>query len=126
MNTKDDDSTNAPDCDAEFEDGSNELSAFEPDKAGKLMENIYRLETDLDSEKEERREERFTWLLAVVVLLDIIAVSAMDGSALFIPIFILELIALLGYAQKLGVDWAVKLIGWFIYWLSERFDPNKK
>lgn len=124
MSTKNEEQIAPPDIDEEFEDGSTGLTTFEPEQSDKLMENIYRLETDLDSEKEERREERFIWVLVVSVFFDVIAVSAMSGSWLFVPIFILQLIALLGYAQRLGVDWAVKLIGWLIHWVSERFDGS--
>lgn len=83
-----------------------------------LTNNIARLETSLDAEREERLEERFTWVCAVSILLDIIAVSAIEGSWLFVPIFMLQLVLLIGYAQKCGVDWAVQMLGWLLHKVS--------
>lgn len=72
-----------------------------------LTNSIGRLESSLDAEKEERLEERFTWVCAVAVLFDILAVSAMNGSWLFLPIFMLQLVVLIGLPK------GVELIGLF-------------
>ena len=83
-----------------------------------LTNNIARLETSLNAEQEDRLEERFTWVCAVALLLDVLAISAMDGSWLFLPIFMLQLVILIGYAQKCGVDWAVQLLAWLLHKVS--------
>ena len=85
-----------------------------------LMKNIYRLETDLDSEKEDRKEERFNWICLSALLLDAVIIRSIDGSWLFVLLFMLQIILLLGMAQRLGVDWAVKTLGWFLHWISEK------
>ncbi len=91
-----------------------------------LMSNIHRLETDLDTEKEERKEERFYWVGLAALLLDAIIIQAIDGSWLFVLLFILEVILLLGLAQRWGVGWAVKSLGWFLHWISEDFRGFQK
>ncbi len=126
MSTQDDD---APDRTLEFdefEDGDLFLPDIAPEEADKLMENIYQLETDLDSEKEERREERFTWILVIAIMFDVIALQAIDGFFSFVLVFLLQLTALLGIAQKLGVDWAVKLLGWLLHYVSEKFNSDRE
>lgn len=90
-----------------------------PNENAALTDNIARLETSLDTEKEERLEERFRWVCVTSLLLDVIAVAALDGSWLFLPIFMLQLIALIGFAKAYGVDWAEQLIGQLLHWVSE-------
>ena len=80
--------------------------------ADQLFQNIARLETDLSKERDERLEERFRWVCAVTVLVNLLTLTAIDGGSIsYMMLLLLQLIVLLGYAQKLGVDWAVKLIG---------------
>lgn len=88
-------------------------------ETGALTDNIARLETSLDNEKEQRLEERFRWVCVTSLLLDVIAVAALDGSWLFLPIFMLQLIALIGFAKAYGVDWAEQLIGQLLHWVSQ-------
>lgn len=47
-----------------------------PKEAGALTDSIARLEISLDTEKEERLEERFRWICVTALLLDVIAVAA--------------------------------------------------
>ncbi|MDB6181151.1 hypothetical protein [Paracoccus fistulariae] len=89
-----------------------------------LSNNIARLETELDAEREQRLEERFRWICAMSLVLDVLAVSALDGSWLFVPIFMLQLIVMIGFAKAYGVDWAEQLIGQLLHHLS-RQDLNK-
>lgn len=84
-----------------------------------LTNNIASLETSLDTEREDRQEERFRWIVVTSLLLDVVAVSALDGSWLFLPIFMLQLIVLIGFAKAYGVDWAEQLIGQLLHWVSK-------
>ena len=97
-----------------------------PSEIAALANNIARLESRLDAEREERLEERFRWVCAATVLFDVVAVVAMDGSLLFLPIFMMQLIATLGYAKSCGVDWAEQLIGQLIHIVSERLKKGDK
>ena len=85
-----------------------------------LTNNIARLEDRLDTEREERLEERFRWVLVTSILFDVIAINAIAGSWLFLPVFMLQLIGLIAFAKAYGVDWAEQLIGsFYIGYLSE-------
>ena len=85
-----------------------------------LTNNIARLEDRLDTEREQRMEERFRWVVVTSILFDILAIHEVDGSWLFVPVFMLQLICLIGYAKANGVDWAEQLIGQLFHWLSQR------
>lgn len=85
-----------------------------------LTNNIARLESRLDTEREDRLEERFRWVCATAILFDVVAVVAVNGSWLFVLIFMLQLIAILGYAKACGVDWAEQLIGQLFHIIAER------
>ncbi|MBM1690374.1 hypothetical protein [Sulfitobacter geojensis] len=108
------------------QDFAGTITVFEDENGGDvdaLTNNIARLETSLDSEKEERLEERFRWICVTSVLFDIIAIVALEGSWLFLPVFMLQLILLIGFAKAYGVDWAEQLIGQLLHWVSQQ---NKK
>lgn len=83
-----------------------------------LTDSIARLETSLDSEREERLEERFRWICVTSILVDVVAAVALDGSWIFVPLFMLQLIVLIGFAKAYGVDWAEQLIGQLLHWVS--------
>lgn len=85
-----------------------------------LSDNIARLETDLDAEKEERKEERFYWICVSAFLIDVIIYSSIGSFWGFILLFMFQLIVLIEIAQKLGVDWAVQMMGWLLHWIAER------
>lgn len=85
-----------------------------------LTNNIARLEDRLDTEREERLEERFRWVLVTSILFDVIAINAIAGSWLFVPVFMLQLIGLIAFAKAYGVDWAEQLIGQLLHWVAQR------
>lgn len=97
-----------------------------PPETTALTNNIARLESQLDAEREGRLEERFRWVLVASVLFDIAAIGAVGGSWLFLPVFMLQLIATLGFAKSCGVDWAEQLIGQLIHTISERLRKDDK
>ena len=75
----------------------------------KSDEEAAALEEAIESEYDSRREERFYWILALVVVFDV-------GSFQHLPwmpsvlIFLLEVIGLIGMAKWLGVDTVVVLL----------------
>ncbi len=83
-----------------------------PPNNEKLGDNVAKLESDLAMEREQRAEERFIWITTVAVLGDFIAYGMLRDFFGFALIFLLELIVLAIVARRLGVDWAVQLIGW--------------
>lgn len=97
-----------------------EIPPAEPAGGHILAENIDRLSTELAQERDLRREERFYWILLAAFLGDIVAFKALDHFGVFMVLFMFELVVLIGIANRLGVDWAVQGLGWFLHWLSER------
>lgn len=95
-------------------------SGFEqPAPSSRSSDNIAKLETDLAREKEERCEERFVWI-AVVFVLVCVPIALVVNFAVFVILFLLGLILLVGIAKRLGVDWAVQGVGWLMHWISTK------
>lgn len=97
----------------------------EHDGSGKLADNIARLETDLDAERDGRKEERFYWICLSAFLLDPLVYRGVDNFPAFIIIFMFQLVVLIGLAHKLGVDWAVKGLGDFLNFIKSGFRFSK-
>ncbi len=95
-----------------------------PPNNEKLGDNVAKLESDLAMEREQRAEERFIWITTVAVLGDFIAYGMLRDFFGFALIFLLELIVLAIVARRLGVDWAVQLIGWVMFHVSRRAAPE--
>lgn len=102
-----------------FVGGADDVKADGRGDVPALASSIAHLEAQLVNERDKRREERFQWIVVTSILLDIVAIGAIDGSWLFLPLFLLQLIALIGFAKANGVDWAEQLIGQLFHWVSE-------
>ena len=74
----------------------------------RLDDTAAALEAKLAKEQDERKEERFFWVFALVVIFDILVLPPLEVFA--IPIFLLEIVFLIALAKWLGVDWAVVLL----------------
>jgi len=102
-----------------------------PEKPGtpdvqKLTDAIAQLETTLLSEREAWREKEFIFIAAIAFLGSVICFKLLDNTLLSIMLFLFELIILTGLANRMGVDWAVRGIGWLTHIISERFSKNSK
>ncbi|RUM95931.1 hypothetical protein EET67_20640 [Pseudaminobacter arsenicus] len=86
----------------------------------KLIEKIERLETDLTTAKDVRREERFYWIFAADFLFNLILIKYLDNVALFLIMLVPQLFVLVGLARYLGVDWAVEPIERSLKWFSDQ------
>lgn len=69
-----------------------------------LTEKIAELERELETERDCRKEDRFVALAAGVILLNIHLMGDLEGFALPIIIFILELMILMVVAKRLGIE----------------------
>ena len=85
---------------------------------------IAELENDLEAERDLRKEERFGWVVAVVVLLNILLLGEMSNPVTPVGIFILELIALLVYAKRSGIDYVVVILDKLIGSVGKRIGNN--
>ena len=84
-----------------------------------LADAVAQLEDDLNTERDERKEERFRWICLSALLFDVIAFPVINHFGAFLLIFLFQTVIILGTAQRLGLDWAVKLLGSFYHWMLE-------
>ncbi|MEE9544695.1 MAG: hypothetical protein V3V55_03740 [Rhodospirillales bacterium] len=67
------------------------------------------LQEAIESEKDDRREERFYWILTTVILIDLMAFPHLHWAGV-IGVFLLEIVLLVGLARRLGVKGVVILL----------------
>lgn len=72
-------------------------------------EQIVRIEDDLSKEKDSRLKERFTWIVGLLVLLDLYFFAQMPSLGIFL-IFLLELILLVPIAKWLEVQEVITVL----------------
>lgn len=70
----------------------------------KQEQQIQELQEDLAAEKDARREDQFVFIMASVILFDIVFFTLMPTSAGPISIVVLQLLVLLPLARKMGMD----------------------
>lgn len=100
----------------QLERSAGEPSQDEPhDKSAMAAEQAY---AELDEEKDKRKEERFLFILAGLVLLDAHILGNMDNWAAPLVIGILQLFGLLIYARRSGVEEVQQ-------WLDKMLDAVK-
>ncbi|MGE7369756.1 hypothetical protein ACQKKX_11935 [Neorhizobium sp. NPDC001467] len=100
-----------------------------PQKSGttdheKLTAAIAQLETELVAEREDRREKEFIYIAAIAFLASVICFKLLEDTALSIFLFLFELIILTGLARRMGIDWAVRGLGWLAHIISKKFDKD--
>jgi hypothetical protein len=97
-----------------------------PSGGGALAENVAKLESDLATEREERCEERFIWIAICYILGSGLLYAAIQSLVVFLVLFLLGLVVLVGIAKRLGVDWAVQGVGWLMHWISTQANFSGK
>jgi hypothetical protein len=94
----------------------------------KIDESAAALERLLQRETDQRREERFVWIFAVIMLLDVIAFERLSTPTILL--FLLELIFLVFMAKWLGVEAVVlpleRLLDRATRWFPGADDPPPK
>lgn len=70
----------------------------------KTDEQLAQLQSDLQYEKDARREERFVFIVICVMLLDVAFFSVMPSFAGPLALVILQLIVLIPLARRMGMD----------------------
>ncbi|HET8791018.1 MAG TPA: hypothetical protein VFM75_07375 [Modicisalibacter sp.] len=78
------------------------LAMRSPDTARSSAE--VELETDLASERDGRREDRFLFVVALIVIFDVWALQNVSTWTLPIVVGITQLFALLIFARRMGVE----------------------
>lgn len=67
-------------------------------------DQIERLQTQLNDERDARLEERFVCIVVLVILLDIVFFSIMQNFGGPIALLILELLILIPIARRMGME----------------------
>jgi hypothetical protein len=78
-----------------------ELLVEEPTVKDNQIEN---LQKKLDYERDARREERFVYIVVMVILLDVVFFSIMPSFGGPIALLILELLILIPLAKRMGME----------------------
>ena len=79
--------------------------------ARQFGENINKLETDLQEEKDQRKEERFYWIFVCILAVDAMLLLGGVNWFGFLVFCLFQFVFLMIMAHRLGVDWAVKRLG---------------
>ena len=75
-----------------------------------LIEQIEALQDQLDEERDLRKEERFFFIVALVILLNVVFFSVMDTWGGPIALVILEALILIPLAKRLGIQEVSQII----------------
>lgn len=80
-----------------------------------------KLESDLQRERDSRREERFYWIMALVIVGNVPIFNTFSSAWALLPTLLLEIVILIGLADWLGVD-RVKVLLERLYakWLDRK------
>lgn len=104
----------------DFVSNDAEKLASEPESAKDRQ--IGELEPELEKERDLRKEERVGWVIVVVILLDILLLGQMSNPVTPIGIFVLELIALLIFAKRSGIQYVAVLLDRLIGSVGKRIE----
>lgn len=105
-----------------FQDKLSGLGFNITDTDNHIAEAIEELENQLENEKDQRKEERFYWFVFTLFLANLVIFPEIENIPLVILQGIIEIIAIILLAEKLGVKTAVM---WFKR-IADVFDRNKK
>src|SRR4051794_25223522 len=86
------------------EPSNNDFSRLErtgvPSKSDETAASLERL---LQAERDHRNEERFFWIFALTIITDVLFFKFLDSALVSVPLFLLEIVFLIGLAGWLGV-----------------------
>ncbi len=109
-----------------MENGKNKLLSADDETGTPLGGQIAALQEKLTFEKDSRREERFIFILAFVVLFDVVVFRNMEGWGAPIVIGLLEIFIGLALAEKYGVKtvlaWAARIVDVFGFHKGDQKD----
>ncbi len=93
-----------------MENDSHERPLFWKEERSKLVTEVQELGERLEKEKDNRKEERFIWLLVSVTLLNVFIFQNMESFLGPLIIGVFEAVALIVLAKILGLEEIVRLI----------------
>lgn len=81
-----------------------ELPEFLPEEPAQHDRQIAELQETLAQERDARREERFVFIVILVLLLDVVFFSVMPSFGGPIALLVLELLILIPLAKRMGME----------------------
>lgn len=88
--------------------------------ASKQDQQISELQKQLTHEKDARQEDRFVFLVALVLLLDIVFFSVMPSFGGPLALLILELLILIPLAKRMGMEEIARILSRVIDRVTEK------
>jgi len=96
-----------PKAPAKAKDSFSSLVSNEPSKQEKQIDE---LQEQLAEEKDARKEERFVFIVLLIMLLDVVFFTVMPTFGGPIALLILELLILIPLARRMGMEEMAKLL----------------
>lgn len=85
-------------------DGSLDLDDFLGEKEPSQEDDLVaQLQSDLEKERDARREDQFVFIVVCTLLLDVVFFTVIDGLAA-VALVLLELLILFPLAQRMGME----------------------
>lgn len=101
-----------------------DISNIVREPATKRDDTIAALEARLEKERDARKEERFCFIVGLVIMFNFVTFPSMQTWGAPIAILALETVVLLGVAKQCGVDYVAKLIDMAAGYVFGKADRN--
>lgn len=98
--------------------------AGRPHDSDKIYSNVEKLQSDLAEERDARREERFIFIVIIVILLDVVFFSVIDNIIGPILLVALELLFLIPLARRLGIDEVAEIMNGLVGRITDGISRN--
>jgi len=73
-------------------------------------QKIEALESDLEKERDQRKEERFLFIVAVMIILNVFSFQNMDTWGGPISVVIIEIILILAISKRSGMEHIIPIV----------------
>lgn len=83
------------------------------DKASERDKQIETLQAKLSKEKDDRREERFIWSIAFIILFNVVAFTVIESWSGPLVLLVFEFLILSVLAKKMGIEEIVQILDRF-------------
>lgn len=97
-----------------------DILAVRAEPNNKTAEANAQLSEKLEDAEDGRKEERFLWIVVVVILVDVLWFKDSSNPTIPIVVLVLQLIILLVLARRMGIDGIVQLIDRILHTVGSR------
>lgn len=102
-----------------------EISSDENAIPDKIYDVISKLENELENQKDARKEERFYWIIVLIVFGNIFSYQALDSFLPWAILFIFQIAILGSLAKKLGHEQMHFIMVDFMNWVKSLLPKPK-